>query len=384
MSIESSVSETIAATPSQVSISDLLAPGARKLRALRERLGGVADAATLPPRVNLANNESVFGPSPKVIATLREQAGGAAALCRYPSGQALRIELALALGVEFSMVALGNGSNELLQLIAAAFLSPDVEAICPRLSYSMFAMVGTISGASVKFPPARGWGYDLEAIEAAVTDRTRLIFIANPNNPTAATLSTAELTRFLDAVPSRVLVILDEAYRDYVCDDPAFPDGVQLLARYPNLIVTRTFSKAHGLAALRVGYAVAATDLISAIQSSGQPNNVNYVATVAAQAALSDRGHVVRTRAANRRALAHLNKELSGIGIHCEPSRTNFVLARLGPRGTEVIRHLAKRDIAIASLAVYGINDHARITVGTDEDVAKLVAGLQSCEHLLS
>jgi histidinol-phosphate aminotransferase len=357
-----------------------LSPGALAL--LRRRRQGMAalpptGARPLPPpKAVLAHNENVFGPSPAVVEAVSAWLGGSQRLNRYPETAHLRSRLAAALDLHSAMVAVGNGSNELLELVARTFLSPGVEAICSQWAYAMFGMVTILSGASLKVVPARDWGHDLGAMRAAITDRTRVVFLANPNNPTASMFSNDDLRRLLEDVPKHVIVVLDEAYREYVADLPGVPDGVRLLPSHPNLVVTRTFSKAYGLAGLRVGYALAAPEWIEALQSSGQPHNLTGPGLVAAEAALSDPRHLDRVRAGTRALREELVARLREVGVACLPSSVNFVLAHVGANAPRFAHRLAARGIHVAALPVYGLMDHVRITVGTEQENAALVRAI--------
>ncbi|MDX1824171.1 MAG: histidinol-phosphate transaminase, partial [Thiohalomonadales bacterium] len=254
-----------------------------------EREYGIREA------VKLASNENPLGPSPAALAAIREQL---ADLARYPDGNGFALKAALAQkhNIDAAQITLGNGSNDILELLARAFVTTEHEVIFSQHAFAVYPIVTQAVGAKAVVTAARQWGHDLDAMLAAINEKTRLIFIANPNNPTGTWLTRQQLEAFFSRVPSHVVVVLDEAYFEYA-SDPAmgaseYPNGIQWLKTCSNLVVTRTFSKAYGLAGLRVGYSISQAPIADLLNRVRQPFNVNSLALAAAEAALQDKGHL--------------------------------------------------------------------------------------------
>lgn len=330
--------------------------------------------------IKMASNESPIGPSPRAI----EAAGRVlASVAEYPDGNGFELKAALARkhGVMPVQVTLGNGSNELLELIARIFLGPGRNAVISAHAFAIYELVSCVTGAQVKvaraFAPAhpRAYGHDLEAMAQELDDDTAVVFIANPNNPTGTWNTAAELQWFLGQVPPHVAVVLDEAYFDYV-EAPEYPDGQAYLAHYPNLLVTRTFSKAFGLAGLRVGYGLSHPDLADLLNRIRQPFNVNNVAQAAALAALGDEGHLARAREVNRLGLRRLEQGLAALGLNYLPSVANFLCFQV-PEAGRVFEALLREGVIVRPLHAYGLREFLRVSVGTESQNDRFLNTLQ-------
>ncbi len=325
--------------------------------------------------VKLASNESPLGCGPAALkaagATLNE-------LARYPdgSGFGLKQALSLKLNVDTDCLTLGNGSNDVLELVARAFLSPEHEALFSEHAFAVYPLVTQAIGARAVVSPARDWGHDLEAMAARISLRTRVIFIANPNNPTGTWIDCETLEHFLDGVPATTLVVLDEAYFEYVAE-PNYPDGVGLLPRYPNLIVTRTFSKAYGLAGLRVGYGVSSPEVADLLNRVRQPFNVNSVALAAATAALADSEHLAASVAANQVGMAQLVAGCQTLGLSYIPSAGNFLTVDVGHSGRTIYQALLEKGVIVRPIEAYGMPQHLRISVGLKTENMRFLQALE-------
>jgi len=324
--------------------------------------------------IKLASNENPLGPSPAALAAMRQMLPR---LHRYPDGNAyyLKQRLAAKLDLTPAQIILGNGSNEILEFVGHACLGPDTDVVVSQYCFVVYPLVTRLFGARLITVPARNYGHDLDAMLRAITPRTRVVFVANPNNPTGTAVRPAELTRFVAQVPARVLVVLDEAYREFQ-EEPA--DLLPLLrqGRKPNLLLTRTFSKIYGLAGLRIGYGLAHPDLIAAFEKVRQPFNVNALAQAGALAALDDEAHVRRTRANNAAGLRRLGAACQRLGLEFVPSAANFLLVRVGD-GQRVCGALQQRGVIVRPMDGYQLPEWVRITVGTPAQNARCVAGLR-------
>lgn len=361
----------------------LAAPGVRTLQPYQpgkpeselRREYGLSDI------VKLASNENPLGPSPKALMAVKEALGQ---LARYPDGNGFELKAALAarLGVSMAALTLGNGSNDVLELVARAFLTPEHEAVFSEHAFAVYPIVTQAIGATARIAKARTpdhempHGHDLDAMRALVNDRTRVIFVANPNNPTGTWLRTAELEAFLNAVPESVIVVVDEAYFEYIEADMDCPDTLQWLDRFPNLVVTRTFSKAYGLAGLRVGYAVSSPPVADLLNRVREPFNVNSLALVAATAALDDAEHLERSKAVNRDGMRRLLAFCRQQGLGWLPSAGNFLCVEVGRPGRDVFLELLKRGVITRPVDNYGLPCFLRISIGTEAENARLLDAL--------
>ncbi|NIR28808.1 MAG: histidinol-phosphate transaminase [Gammaproteobacteria bacterium] len=324
--------------------------------------------------VKLASNESPLGPG----TAAREAAAHALEnVSRYPDGNGtvLKQTLARKLGVGEDRLTLGNGSNDVLELAVRAFVTPEHEVIFSEHAFAVYPLATQAVSARAVVTPAKDWGHDPEAMAKGLTDRTRVIFIANPNNPTGTWVDTNSLERLIRSVPEHVIVVVDEAYCDYV-EAPDYPDCVSWLERYPNLVVTRTFSKAYGLAGLRVGYAVSHPQVADLMNRVRQPFNVNSVALAAAAGALEDDEHLSRSVAVNKSGMAQLTEAFDAMGLDYIPSAGNFVSVNVGRRGSQVFEALLKRGVIVRPVDNYGMPEHLRVTVGLEQENVRFLEAL--------
>ncbi len=323
--------------------------------------------------VKLASNENPRGASPAVVAAL---ATAMAELTRYPdsNGFALKDAIAARFGVDPREIVLGNGSNDILELVSLAFLTPGDEAVYSQYAFVVYPLATKARGARGVEVPARAFGHDLGAMRAAITPKTRMVFIANPNNPTGTWIAPAEIEAFLASVPPSVVVVLDEAYNEYL--DPADDArATRWIARFPNLVVSRTFSKAYGLAALRVGYGVMDARVADIVNRVRPPFNVNALAQAAAIAALADGGYVEASRALNREGMRTLTAGFDALGLAHLRSHGNFIMVDVGD-GAAVFQALLRAGVIVRPLANYGLPAWLRITVGLAHENERLLAAL--------
>ncbi len=341
-----------------------------------EREFGVKDA------IKLASNENPLGPSPLARAALAKAIENVG---HYPdgAGHALRSKIAAMHDLEIGQVTLGNGSNDILVLLAEAFLTPGLEAVMSQYAFAVYPSAAQACGATMRIVPARGathvqpLGHDAAAIAEAVGPKTRIVFLANPNNPTGTWLEEGELSDILAAIPPEVIVVLDEAYHEYSAP-LGVPDGTRWLARHPNLVVTRTFSKAYGLAGLRVGYALSHPDVGDLLNRVRQPFNVSVPGLAAAAAALEDRAHLDATLALNRAGIERLRVALPALGVGAPASAGNFILADLARPAAPVNEALLRRGVIVRPVGNYGLPNHLRITTGTEAQNERLLAALSA------
>jgi histidinol-phosphate aminotransferase len=320
--------------------------------------------------VKLASNENPLGPSPKALTAIK---AALEELHLYPDGSGFALKTALAekFGLDRNGITLGNGSNDVLELIARAFLGDGLSAVFSEHAFAVYPIVTQAVGANARIAPAHSgeagprYGHNLSAMRAAIDSSTRVVFIANPNNPTGTHLCGVELKGFLDQVPQDVLVVIDEAYFEYVHLEN-YPNALEWLGVYPNLIVTRTFSKAYGLAGLRVGYAVSSPEIADVLNRVRQPFNVNIPALEGALAALQDDDHLKRTIELNDRGLDFLRKALSVRGFEVIPSVGNFLTFDLGQLAAPIYDALLRKGVIVRPIANYGMPRHLRVTIGTD------------------
>lgn len=336
-----------------------------------EREYGVTNVA------KLASNENALGPSPKALAAMRE---AAAKVNLYPDGSAfyLRNALAAHLGVEPKEVFVGNGSNELIELLVRTFVLEGEEVLTSAQSFIAYKLAAQAHGRTlVEAPMKARFHYDLDALRKLLSRRTKVIFLANPDNPTGTWFAEAELTPFLDAVPKETLVVLDEAYLEFV-DAPGYQDSLALRKKYPNLVVIRTFSKIYGLAGLRLGYGMARPEVVEYLDRVRAPFNVNHVAQAAGVAALTDVEHVEKGRALVRQERPFLAAGLAALGATVVPSQGNFVFADLpGRPGKEIFEGLLREGVVVRPMGGYGFPTAQRVTVGLRSENEKCLAALK-------
>ena len=322
----------------------------------------------------MASNENPLGPSPKAVAAIR---GALAELNYYPDGAGYELKGAISrrIGVQPENLVLGNGSNDVLELAARAFLTTADSAVYSQHAFMVYPLAVQAIGAKHIEVPAKDYGNDLGAMAKAVRADTKMVFLANPNNPTGTFSAWEEIGAFIESLPPTVLVVLDEAYGEYLPDGLKSP-AAQWLARFPNLIVSRTLSKAFGLAGLRVGYGFAHRDAAEVMNRVRQPFNVNRLALVAACAALGDDEFIEKSRAVNAAGLRQLAAAFERLGLEHIPSHGNFVTVRVGD-AARVYEAMLREGVIVRPVAGYGMPEHLRVTVGLPDQNARFLAALE-------
>jgi histidinol-phosphate aminotransferase len=313
--------------------------------------------------IKLASNENPLGPGKKVLAAIQ---AALPQLAVYPDGNGFNLKKALAkkYSVNADQITLGNGSNELLELVARAFLQPGLEALFSEHAFAVYPIVTQAVGATAVVVPALNYGNDLEAMAARISNKTRVIFIANPNNPTGTLLKQPELEKFISALPKYCLCVLDEAYFEFATHNEGI-DSIDWLKENPNLIITRTFSKAYGLAGLRIGYGLSSPEIADVLNRVRQPFNNNTLALVAAQAALADKDYLQNTITVNTEGMVDLTSGFKSLGLEWIPSAGNFVAVDLRRPGQPVYEALLRKGVIVRPIANYGLPNHLRISIGT-------------------
>lgn len=314
--------------------------------------------------IRMDSNENAFGPSPRAVAAIRKAKPG---IHRYPLPDGLQLRAALARKFKISPdeVMLGAGSTELIEIIASTYLSRGTNAVTANLTFVMYPFAAQKAGAALLTVPLQDYRYDLPAMLKVVNEQTRIVFIANPNNPTGTMISAEELSRFLDKVPPEILVVLDEAYFEYVTDKN-FPDAFALRSRHRNLVLLRTFSKVYGLAGMRIGYAIASAEIISRLNQLRLPYNTSVLAEAAALAALGDTRHVAKSRSRNQRERDFLQREFRRRNIKCIPSMTNFLYLPDPPTG--LVKTCQRHHVVLRAFP-----DGVRVTIGARAENRKLL-----------
>jgi len=321
--------------------------------------------------LKLASNENPLGPSPVALQALREALQD---IHRYPDGgcHVLRQALSRRLGVEPQELCFGNGSNELLELVTRAFLGPGDEAVMGHPAFVVYRSVCQAVGAEIREVPLRDFTHDLGGMLRAVTARTKLVFVGNPNNPTGTCVSPTDLHDFLRELPADVILVVDEAYREYV-PRHLQPDLLKPIRDGRYLLVLRTFSKAYGLAGLRIGYGIAPAEMVQILNRVRQPFNVNVLAQKAAAAALTDAAHLQETLRITEVGRQALQSGLQEVGVVCVPSVANFVLVDVGRKGRGVADALLRRGVIVRSMEGYGLSTYLRVTVGTPQENVRVL-----------
>lgn len=362
--------------------SHLAAPGVRELKPYTpgkpiselEREYGVRDS------IKLASNENPLGVSPKAMEAIRGELGD---LWLYPDANGYRLKQVLAQkhGVEPAAITLGNGSNDVLVFLAQVFLQPGLEAVYSQYCFAVYPIATQMTGAAARVAPAHGpdhampLGHDLRAMYERVGPDTRLVFVANPNNPTGTWVDMARLKDFVASLPPHVIVVIDEAYVEYNTDDEA-DTAAAWLDEFPNLVVTRTFSKAYGLAGLRVGYSLSDPGIADLLNRVRPAFNVNSLALVAAEAAVGDEDFIRRSREMNARGLVDLRTAFEDMGLGVIPSAANFLLVGFDRSGAELNEALLREGIIVRPVDNYGLDHYLRITVGTPNQNRRLLESL--------
>jgi histidinol-phosphate aminotransferase len=319
--------------------------------------------------IKLASNENPLG----MPASARAAIARATELGRYPDGNGFELKKALSAryGIPQEWLTLGNGSNDILELAAATVLAPGTSAIYAQHSFAVYALATQARGARAIVVPARDYGHDLDAMAAAVAPDTRVVFVANPNNPTGTFIDHARVAAFMAKVPPSVLIVLDEAYNEYLPPELRF-DTTGWVKKYPNLLIARTFSKIYGLAGLRIGYSIAQAELTDLLNRVRQPFNVNALAQVAALAALEDTAFQQQAYELNRRGMQQLVAGFDALGLETVPSRGNFVLVKVG-RADKVYHGLLEHGVIVRPVANYGLPEWLRVTIGLPEENTRLL-----------
>jgi len=343
-----------------------------------EREYGITDA------VKLASNENPLGPSPNVIEAIKLNQND---LTRYPDGNGFGLKQALINKyphININNITLGNGSNDVLELIARAFVSEADEVIYSEYAFAVYPIVTQAIGAKAVVTSAKDWGHDLSTMLSSITEKTKLIFIANPNNPTGTWLDETILVEFLKAIPPSVIVVLDEAYFEYASHKEygvkGYPDGLTLLDKFQNLIVTRTFSKAYGLAGLRVGYAIANKDITNIINRVRQPFNVNLLALKAAEVALADHDYLNKSVKLNFEQMGLVTEGIKSINIDFIPSIGNFVCFKVDDANT-YYESLLKQGIIVRPVGNYAMHNYLRVSIGTEKENNRFLTALSNIEE---
>ena len=325
--------------------------------------------------VKLASNENPLGPSPLALQAIQACLPD---LARYPDGNGFALKAALAkqYGVEATQIVLGNGSNDVLEFAARAFLKPGDSAVYSQHAFAVYPLVVQAVGARGIEVPAKDFGNDPQALLAAIEADTRLLFIANPNNPTGTLIAPDDLLALIERVPSNVLVLLDEAYYEYLAPQVA-PKSIHWLTRFPNLLIARTFSKAYGLAGLRVGFGLAHPSVIGMLNRVRQPFNVSSVAQAAAVAALGDTAHLQRSVALNSAGMQQICTGLKRLGLSFIPSFGNFVSFRIGS-ATAMYQRLLQRGVIVRPIASYAMPEYLRVSIGLETENERFLSALAS------
>jgi len=328
--------------------------------------------------IKVASNENPFGPSPLAVAAMQKALAG---VNLYPDGNAfyLKQKLAAKLGVEPANLILGNGSNEIIEFAGHALLAPGADVVVSQYCFAVYPIVTALFGANLVTVPAKNYGHDLPAMLRAITPRTRIVFVANPNNPTGTLAPREEVIKFVNEVPDDVLLVMDEAYIDFL-DDPLDLVSLVRLGTRPNLILMRTFSKIYGLAGLRIGYGIGNPEFVTALEKIRQPFNINSLAQVAALAALDDVEHVRKTRANNFAGLEFFKRAFRELKLESVPSSANFILARVGD-GQRVFEAMLKQGVIVRPMGGYQLPEWIRISIGTPPENERCLNALKSAKR---
>jgi histidinol-phosphate aminotransferase len=341
----------------------------------------VARELNQPPEsiIKLASNENPLGPSPKAVAAMRHALGN---LHLYPDGNAfyLKHKLAAKLGVEPGNMVLGNGSNEIIEFIGHAFMRPGVDVIVSEFCFAIYPIMAKMFGANLVTVPAKDLGHDIPAMLRAIGPQTRVLFVANPNNPTGTLAPKIEIEQLVRDVPDSVLVVMDEAYVDFLDDAPDFLPLIRSGTK-PNLLLMRTFSKIYGLAGLRLGYGIAHPAIVSALEKVRQPFNINSLVQAGAMAALDDEEHLVRAKENNAAGLRFFAGELRKLNLPFVPSAANFILLQVGD-GQAIFEAMQKQGVITRPMGGYKLPEWIRVTIGTPSENQRCLEALKQALHL--
>ncbi|SEH07947.1 histidinol-phosphate transaminase [Candidatus Venteria ishoeyi] len=357
----------------------LATPGVQKLTPYQpgkpleelEREYGIQEA------IKLASNENPSGPAPKVLQVLSQQLS-ADTIARYPDGSGFALKAALAkhYAIMDTQVTLGNGSNDVLELIARCFVQAGQGILFSQHAFAVYSLAAQALSAEIQKVPATAYGHDLEAMAAAITDNTRVIFIANPNNPTGTWLEAGALENFLKQVPKKIIVVLDEAYFEYLQADTGH-DSIQWLPHYSNLIITRTFSKAYGLAGLRVGYSLSSPEIADLLNRIRQPFNVNSLALLAAEHALQEQTYLQQVAQDNQAGMQQYETAFKQMGLNFIPSKGNFIAVDTGKAAAHVYEALLRLGVIVRPIENYELPGFLRISIGSPAENVRCIQALQ-------
>jgi len=316
--------------------------------------------------IKLASNENPLGPGKKALAAIQVSLPQ---LGLYPDGNGFLLKQALSrkYGIDAGQITLGNGSNEILELVARAFLRPGLEVVFSQHAFAVYPIVTQAVGATAVVAPALNYGHDLVAMRQRVSDKTRVVFIANPNNPTGTLLAQTEVEMFIKSLPETCVCVLDEAYFEFVSQTEEI-DSIDWLKKYPNLIITRTFSKAYGLAGLRIGYSLSSPEMADILNRVRQPFNTNMLALAAAEAALSDNEHLQHTITVNTEGMQFLTNAFKALKLEWIPSAGNFVSVDFKQPGQPIYEALLSKGVIVRPIANYEMPNHLRISIGTQAE----------------
>lgn len=325
--------------------------------------------------IKLASNENPLGPSLKALAAIEKEFKD---LARYPDGNGFELKNALSekLGVSIKQITLGNGSSDILEFIVKTFVNPGDEVIVSQHAFAIYGLVTQMQNGKTIQVPAKNWGHDLTAMAQAVTEKTKIIFVTNPNNPTGTYSSKAQLDAFLAQVPAHVVVLLDEAYFEYV-DKSDYPNGIDYLSEFPNLVVTRTFSKAYGLASLRVGYGVSSEQLADLMNRVRPPFNVDSLALAAAVASIKDESYVRQSKELNDQGMSQLEAGFDQLNVNWISSVGNFICFEVPGRAPSVFQGLLARGVIVRPVANYEMPDYLRVSIGTEKENQRFLLELK-------
>ena len=328
----------------------------------------------------LASNENPLGPSPKAIEAMSKSLSS---VWLYPDGGGftLKQKLSGCLDVSVNQITLGNGSSDILDFVVRTFVTPESEVVFSQHSFAVYPILTQMVGAKAVAPAAKDWGNDLQAMRAAITHKTRVIFIANPNNPTGTWLPGEELEAFIEDLPEHIIVVIDEAYFEYASAPQlkakGYPNTIQWVNKYPNLVVSRTFSKVYGLAGLRIGYGVSNPQIADLLNRVRPPFNVNSLALEAAVAALEDTEYLQHSIEINCLGMQLLTKGFKGLGLDFIPSVANFIAVDVGRDAAPVYDALLHEGVIVRPVANYGMPNHLRVTIGTEQQNRRVLSALQ-------
>lgn len=338
--------------------------GGKPIEELQRELG-------LDEIIKLASNENPLGPSQKVLDAIASTTD----LSRYPDGNGFSLKKALSDKHDISpeSITLGNGSNDVLEMTAHALVTPEHEVIYAQHSFAVYPIVTQAVGAEHVVVPAAEWGHDLPAMLDAISDKTKLIFVANPNNPTGTWLNKNDLRNFVENVPEHIIVLIDEAYFEYAIMEENYPDCSSWLDEFPNLIVTRTFSKAYGLAGLRVGYSMSHPDVANLLNRVRQPFNNNSLALVAAETALEDEAYIKQSVEINFAGMKQLMLAFDDMGLEFIPSKGNFICVNFEQPADGIYQSLLESGVIVRPIANYGMPNHLRVSIGTEKENSRFI-----------